>query len=127
MSKNRVYFVNGGKALESQLIKAFEKTCKKLCDKMTEIIEREGAYSPPFPPGRDIVDTRDLLKSQHSEPVNPYLTEISYNVHYAELVHEGYTKKDETHQPGRPWMIDAVDELDIEKTFTEELKKIIGD
>lgn len=123
MSRNRVYFVNGGKALESQLIKAFEKTCEKLCDKMTEIIEREGAYSPPFPPGRDIVDSGDLKNSQHSESVNPYLTEISYNVHYAELVHEGYTKKDETRQEGRPWMIDAVDELDMVKTFEEELDK----
>lgn len=122
---NRVYFVNSGKALEAKLIKAFEKTCKKLCDKMTEIIEREGGYSPPFPPGRDIVDSRDLLKSQHSEPVNPYHTVISYNVDYALLVHEGYTKKDETSQPGRPWMLDAVDELDIVKSFEDELSEII--
>jgi hypothetical protein len=122
---NRVYFVNGTGATKAKLIKAFEKTCEKLCDKMTEIIEREGGYSPPFPPGRDIVDSRDLLKSQHSEPVNPYLTVISYNVDYALLVHEGYTKKDDTMQPGRPWMVDAVDELDIQKTFEMELKNVI--
>jgi hypothetical protein len=125
MANDRVYFVSGGKALEAELIKAFEKTCDKLCDKMTEIIEREGAYSPPFPADRDIVDTRDLLKSQHSEKVNPYLIQISYNVDYALLVHEGYTKKDETHQPGRPWMIDAVDELDMKKTFEDELSKLV--
>ena len=122
---NRVYFVNGGKALEAELINAFKKTCDKLGNKMTEIIEREGAYSPPFPAGRDIVDTGALKNSQTIENVNPYLTEISYNTDYALLVHEGYIKKDGFMQPGRPWMTDAVDELDIIKTFEKELDDII--
>lgn len=119
---NRVYYVNGGNSLEADLIKAFKKTCDKLALKMTEIIEKEGAYSPPFPGGRDIVDTGALRDSQDVKHINPYHTEISYNTDYALYVHEGYKMINGKWQPGRPWMLDAVEQLDIVKTFEDELK-----
>jgi len=121
---NRVYYVNGGNSLEADLIKAFKKTCDKLALKMTEIIEKEGGYSPPFPVGRDIVDTGALRESQNIKQINPYHTEISYSVDYAMDVHEGCTLKSGKRMSGRPWTWDAVEQLDIVKTFENELKNL---
>ncbi len=108
--------------LNKRLSKAFEKTCDRLGSKMTEIIEREGGYTPPFPTGRDIVDTGALKESQSIERVTPFKTVFHYDTDYALYVHEGYTLRNGKMQPSRPWMWDGINELDIEKTFIEEFE-----
>jgi len=113
--------ITSNKILDGLVVKAFKRTCDKLAIKMTEIIEREGEYSPPFPAGRDIVDTGALKDSQSIEYLKPTHARFHYDTHYALYVHEGYTLKNGTRQPGRPWTWDSVDELDVQKTFEEEL------
>lgn len=110
--------------LNKALSKALKKTCENLGEKMTEIIEREGAYSPPFPTGRDIVDTGALRSSQSIEYLTPTHARITYDVDYAIYVHEGYTLRNGKRQPGRPWTWDAVDELDVANDFSRQLSSI---
>lgn len=110
--------------LNKVLSKAFKKTCENLGEKMTEIIEREGGYSPPFPAGRDIVDTGALRESQSIEYLTPVHARITYDIHYALYVHEGYTLRNGKIQSGRPWTWDAVNELDIAKDFSKELSSV---
>lgn len=109
--------------LNQRLSKAFKRTSDRLGQKMTEIIEREGGYSPPFPPGRDIVDTGNLKDSQSIDYVTPFQTVYHYDANYSLYVHEGYTLRNGKTQPSRPWMWDSINELDIEKTFIEEFER----
>lgn len=110
--------------LNKVLSKAFKKTCENLVEKMTEIIEREGGYSPPFPAGRDIVDTGALKESQSIEYLTPTHARITYDVDYAMDVHEGCTLNSGKRMAGRPWTWDAVDELDVVNDFSEQLSSI---
>ena len=105
-----------------KLHKAFEKTCVELGDKMTEIIEAPGFYSPPFPSGRDIVDTGELRDSQEIAFPSPVTAQIRYPTHYALYVHEGYTLRNGRRQPARPWTTDAVEEYDLAQGFVRQLE-----
>lgn len=110
--------------LNKVLAKSFKKTCENLGGKMTEIIEREGGYSPPFPSGRDIVDTGALKESQSIEFITPTHARIIYDIHYAMDVHEGCTLESGKRMAGRPWVLDAVDEFNILDDFSNQLSSL---
>lgn len=106
---------------------AIARTAFVLERKATQIISKPGAFSG-FP--GDIVDTGALRASKDVQVSGPYVRILSYGgtaAPYALFVHEGYTLRDGSQQPGRPWLRQAQEELDIDAVFTEFFVEKLND
>lgn len=72
---------------------------------------------------RNIVDLGGLLRSLQVIEINKNFFEIVYDTVYASLVHEGYTTSTGKRKPARPWVEEALREIDIRAVFIAELSK----
>lgn len=106
--------------------KALNKTAQAYERKTVQLISKPGAFSG-FP--GDIVDTGLLRASKDVRKDSEFAVTISYGgtaAPYALFVHEGYTLRDGSQQPGRPWLRQAETELDLEGIFTEALARALA-
>lgn len=107
--------------------KALNKTAQAYERKTVQLISKPGAFSG-FP--GDIVDTGLLRASKDVRRDSEFAVTISYGgtaAPYALFVHEGYTLRDGSQQPGRPWLKQAQEELDIDAVFTEFFVEKLND
>jgi hypothetical protein len=97
----------------SQQCKAEIQADKWEWDGLTQRSTGEIVGSP-----RDIVDTGALLDSQEIIYRGANYAVIEWSVDYAGEVHEGTPDK-----PGRPWTKTALQEIDLQQVFADELRK----
>lgn len=73
---------------------------------------------------RDIIDTSALLNSKRRENVNSSVTEFEWTAPHAGGVHDGYSNRNGTRQPARPWTEETIQDLDevIKNIFEEGTK-----
>lgn len=70
---------------------------------------------------RDIVDTSALLNSKKRDDIHSSITEFEWTAPHAEAVHDGYTARNGTRNPARPWTEQTIKDLDqVIKTLFEE-------
>jgi hypothetical protein len=113
-----------GGVIKGAALRAFQTTMLELGITFQEVIEEVGAF-PEFPQS-DIVDTGDLRDSQQIEFPQPGSVRFDWPVEYAPYVHEGYTLKNGSTQPGRQWTKIGVDRFNIQKRYVENLNRELG-
>lgn len=73
---------------------------------------------------RDIIDTSTLLNSKRREDVNSSITEFEWTAPHAGGVHDGYSGRNGSRQPARPWTEETIADLDeVINTLLEEGSK----
>lgn len=73
---------------------------------------------------RDIIDTSALLNSKRRDDIHSSITEFEWTAPHAEGVHDGYTARDGSRNPARPWTEPTIEDLDkVVKTLFEEGSK----
>lgn len=73
---------------------------------------------------RDIIDTSALLNSKRRDDVNNSVTEFEWTAPHAGGVHDGYSGRDGTKQPARPWTEETIADLDeVTNTLLQEGSK----
>jgi hypothetical protein len=110
--------LNLGK-IDRAVDQAFKDTCLLLGRTFTEVISQPGAFKG-FSGG--IVDTGQLRSSQRLEFITDSEAQFSWPTEYALYVHEGYTLRNGSQQPGRPWTTEGLRRFDVDKTFAALLK-----
>ena len=103
---------------------AFSKTLDEFQKVLNEVIQESGAFSD-FP-GRDIVDTGQLLKSQKLKRLGNESAEYDFGTFYAIFVHEGYTLRDGSRQPGRPWFRLALKRYNFEEQYKKNFNQLLS-
>lgn len=98
---------------------ALAKTALTVDRRAAQIVRTNG-YFEGFP--GDIVDQGYLAGSKSVKLSGPYRRIISYgdnSAPYALFVHEGYTLRNGREQPGRPWITEAIRDVDLPTTFAQ--------
>jgi hypothetical protein len=104
-----------GEEFERDVEAAFLETCALLSFAFTRTITTPGLFSE-FP-GADIVDTGRLRDAQLMTVESQVSVRFSWNVDYALYVHEGFTRRDRTQVPARPWTDKTLELFDFEDAF----------
>lgn len=114
---------NGG-VIKGAALRAFQTTMIELGETFQEVIEEVGAF-PDFPQS-DIVDTGALRDSQQIEFPQPGSVVFDWPVEYAPYVHEGYTLRDGSQQPGRLWTKAGLTRFNVQMRYAENLNWELG-
>lgn len=112
---------------------AFDKTCDRLSQAFDDAIADE-IYSWPRETKRrngriagktrDIIDTGELLESkQVARSANA--AEFSWDTEYSAAVHEGATTRSGAELPARPWTEKAMEEVNPQEVFEQQLRRCL--
>lgn len=107
--------------IQGKAIEAFQETCQLAHREMIQVISDPNAFDN-FP-GQDIVDTGNLRASQQPPQFTSPTEAVFVNAaEYAYFVALGYTLRNGKQQPGRNWMMLALDRVDAQATFNKLLE-----
>ena len=97
-----------------------------LDQRFTEEISRADWSWPRSPSPRDLVDTGQLRASQTRQVEPDGAVEFTWPVEYAQQVHDGYTARNGTRFPGRPWTKRPLEELPafMDRLHQDELRRL---
>jgi len=107
----------------AKIDRAFDAAVKDLGFIVQREIIQTISDTSAFPefPGQDIIDQGFLKGAQQTPEFNGDTITFRNSIEYAIFVHEGFTYRNGREQPGRPWMVEAINRVDLEKTFAKLL------
>jgi len=113
-------------AVDQALNEAFKEAMFLLGQEFTKAIT-DNVWDWPNPPSpRNIIDTGRLRSSQQVNFQEEGVATFSWPVDYAIYVHQGYTMRDGSTFPGRPWTTKALETFDVSATISTILQRKLG-